>query len=201
MSGIAVRFRMTVWFPVTRNNIPPGSPAEWVLRVVPFPKSRRVIMSRSWLWCLSRIGLALVAAYGCADSPTEPRSPRNAAPPPGVALTVDEALVTIDGSAGVNFSSGVAVFSGTAVCGFGSVELTVTLSQSQKIRRVTTVVRASDAVTPIDDCTTKRFWSVALTPESGGFTPGEATASVKTSGQYIVPTETTALVKLYWARK
>jgi hypothetical protein len=108
--------------------------------------------------------------------------------------------VTLDGSAGVNPSTGVAVVSGTLSCASpASVTLNVALSQSQKLRRVTTVVQASDAITI--DCTSKHFWSIALTSASGGFQAGEASASVTTDGTVGLPLQTSAGVKLYWARK
>ena len=148
-----------------------------------------------------RTGLALVALSGCTESPVGPAfGPQTLALNPEVVPLAIESAVTLDGSAGVSPSSGVAVISGTLSCATpAAVTLNVALSQSQKLRRVTTVVEASDAMTI--DCTGKHYWSIALTSASGGFQAGEATASVTTDGTVGLPVQTSAGVRLYWARK
>jgi hypothetical protein len=148
-----------------------------------------------------RTGLALVALSGCTESPVGPAfGPQTLALNPDVVPVAIESAVTLDGSAGVNPITGVAVVSGTLSCASpASVTLNVALSQSQKLRRVTTVVQASDAITI--DCTSKHFWSIALTSASGGFQAGEGAASVATDGTVGLPQQTSAGVKLYWARK
>jgi hypothetical protein len=150
---------------------------------------------------LVRTGLALVALSGCTESPVGPAfGPQTLALNPDVVPVAIESAVTLDGSAGVNPNTGVAVVSGTLSCASpATVTLYVGLSQSQKLRRVTTVVQSSDAITI--DCTSKEFWSIALTSPSGGFQAGEAAASVATDGSVGLPAQTSASVKLYWARK
>ena len=149
---------------------------------------------------LARIGLVLVAVSGCADSPTGPaRAPRIQEVHSDLTTSAGT-TVTLDGTVGVNPTNGIAVVSGTLTCETpASVDLTVKLSQAQKLRRVSTVVEATDITTIA--CTGNHFWSVALTPASGGFKAGDAAASVKTGAVAPPPVEATALVKLYWARK
>ena len=148
-----------------------------------------------------RTGLALVALSGCTESPVGPAfGPQTLALNPDAVPVAIESAVTLDGSAGVNPNTGVAVVSGTVSCASpATVTLNVALSQSQKLRRVTTVVQGSDAFTIY--CESKRVWSMALTAPSGGFQAGDATATVTTDGSGGLPVETSAGVKLYWARK
>jgi spore coat protein U-like protein len=148
-----------------------------------------------------RTGLAIVALSGCTESPVGPAfGPQMLVANPDVVPVAIESAVAVDGSAGVNPSSGVAVVSGTLSCASAaSVTLNVALSQSQKLRRVTSVVEATDAITI--DCTGKHFWSVALTAVSGGFQAGDAGAVVTTDGSVGLPLQTSAGVKLYWARR
>jgi len=149
-----------------------------------------------------RTGLALVALSGCTESPVGPAfGPQRLAANPDVVPVAIESALTLDGSAGVNPATGVAVVSGTMICATAAnVTLGLKLSQSQKLRRVTTVVEAADFST-VGCADTKRFWSVALRPLSGGFQAGDATLSVTTDGSGGLPLETSAPVKLYWGRK
>ena len=158
-------------------------------------------MSRVPPRCLPRIGLMLFALWGCTESPVSPAlRAETVVASADVGTSTTTSGVTLDGSDGVNPNTGVAVVSGTLSCATpASVTLNVGLSQSQKLRRVTTVVEASDAITI--DCTGKHFWSVAVTATSGGFQAGEARASVATDGAVGLPLQTSSSVKLYWARK
>src|SRR5215207_3218404 len=110
--------------------------------------------------------------------------------------------IAVDVSVTVNPTTAIAVVSGTMTCGApGQVGLEVTLSQKQKVGRVSAVVEATDVTTI--DCSGTRYWSVALAPASGGFVTGSATASARTVSvpPSFAPATSSSAVRLYWGRR
>jgi hypothetical protein len=110
--------------------------------------------------------------------------------------------LTISNSSIVSSKTGVAVVSGSVTCSAPTpVQLSVDLSQLQKLKRATVTLEASDVTTVA--CAGTTFWSIALTPASGGFEAGDATAIVKTINVApgVNPSVATASVNLSWQKK
>jgi hypothetical protein len=95
--------------------------------------------------------------------------------------------------------AGKAAVSGTISCSVpGMVTLDVSLSQTIKTTgRFTTIVQASGQTTV--SCSGTSSWSLPLTPATGKFESGNATATVKTSTIPIgfLPATTTGTIKLF----
>ena len=110
--------------------------------------------------------------------------------------------LTIAASGAVNPNTGVATVSGTLTCSApASVELQVGLSQQQKTKRVPAVGQATDVM--VVNCTSSKAWSIALTPPSGAFQTGTASATAATvnTPKVIAPASAAATVKLFWGKK
>ena len=91
--------------------------------------------------------------------------------------------LTLDPNASVNVKTGVAIVTGTIKCSATTaVAFDVTMSQTQKTTgRFTEIVQAQGNVSVPACGTTLSSWSVALTPASGKFEPGAATATASTA--------------------
>jgi hypothetical protein len=110
--------------------------------------------------------------------------------------------LSIDGSAAVNPSTGVATVSGTISCP-ESISLTihVALSEAQKAGRVNTTVSAADDVTLT--CNGKKAWSIALTPAVGAFQTGTGTVKASTTNRpvYVTAASASGSVKMFWGHQ
>ena len=114
--------------------------------------------------------------------------------------------VTIGPNIAVNAKTGTATVTGTVKCSAPvGVLLNPSLSQTQKTKgKFSTIVQASASSLPVACGTANSAvsWSIPLTPPSGAFEPGAATATVSGSANssgWITPTVTTT-VKLFQAK-
>lgn len=95
--------------------------------------------------------------------------------------------------------TGVMTLGGTISCTSpGTFPLNVSVSQTQKTTgKFTTIVQAAAPVTAY--CNGTSSWTVALTPQTGGFENGSATATVETTSVPVgfLPASTTSSIKVY----
>jgi hypothetical protein len=110
--------------------------------------------------------------------------------------------LTIDASAAVNPSTGVAVVTGTISCPDAiSLTIHVALSEAQKAGRVNTTVSAADDVTLT--CNGKKAWSVALTPTVGAFQTGTGAVTANTTNRpvYVNAASASGSVRMFWGHQ
>lgn len=109
--------------------------------------------------------------------------------------------VAISPNVAVNAKTGVATVTGTISCpGYSYSPLRVTLNQTQKTRGKFTTIIQAQADLPAVTCTSApSSWSATLTPATGQFASGTATASasVTSSPGGYVPGNVTSPVKLF----
>ena len=113
------------------------------------------------------------------------------------------ATITNNETVPVDPTTGLVFVAGTIKCSTDDTfDLAVEISQEQKVRRTTEVVKASGKVTVNCSKTTARPWGIALAPSSGEFTNGNAVVTTKTdAAPWVIPATVSNPVKLYWARK
>jgi hypothetical protein len=137
---------------------------------------------------------------------TEATDQRYVARPQGSSCDVgafefnDYAKVTlVPGPNAAVSKTGVMTLGGTISCTSpGTFPLNVSVSQTQKTTgKFTTIVQAAAPVTAY--CNGTSSWSVALTPQTGGFENGAATATVETTSVPVgfLPASTTSSIKVY----
>lgn len=150
---------------------------------------------------LGKTSAAIDAATNCTVTDDQ----RQVARPQGAACDIGAyefndyvtLSLTINGGGIVYSTTGVAVVSGSIKCSSPvPVQLSVDLSQPQKVKHGTVTLEASDVATV--ECAGTTLWSIALTPATGGFEAGSATALVETIdvGPGVKPSTATASVKL-----
>jgi hypothetical protein len=112
----------------------------------------------------------------------------------------------VNGTAAVDPRTGAATVTGTIQClDAVSIVARVTLTQDQKAKRVPTVVSAN-TLTTIACAVPGGTWSVTLSPSSGAFENGKASASIEMLPPeeplpWITPVAASAKLTLGWAKK
>lgn len=111
--------------------------------------------------------------------------------------------LTIDPSGTTNQKTGVAVVSGTQACSFQSqLTLRVTVTQSQRVRKVSTQVTGSADV--IVNCDAAQVWGAAVQPATGAFnnSPANVTVQVIAHPAWVAPATANApSVIMAWSRR
>jgi len=106
--------------------------------------------------------------------------------------------LTIDANA-VTTQNGVATVTGTVMCSRtgDQFDVAVDLQQQQKVGKNTTLVRGS-ASTGITCATSAQPWSAAVTPTTGAFVTGSASATSSTNNvpAWVTPSTVSRVVKL-----
>jgi hypothetical protein len=112
--------------------------------------------------------------------------------------------LTIDQNAQADPRTGAAVVRGTVHCSRDETfELTVGVTQDQRVKRVPVVAQATTTI-PMVCGATARPWIASLSPFSGlAFVNGAALATAHTAinAKGVVPSSTSSEVKLFWNQK
>ena len=144
---------------------------------------------------------ALNAGVSCSVTVDQRYVPRGTSCDIGAFEFTDFTVVTltIDANAFAGAANGAATVTGTVRCSragdqFGVV---VALDQQQKVGKATTVVRGSGA-TGVSCTTSVQPWSAVVTPASGEFVVGAASAAANTNNvpAWVAPSAASKAVKL-----
>ena len=161
----------------------------------------------TWTHALPKGSPAIDAATDC-DTDTDQRyvsRPQGAACDIG-AYEFDSYVQptnSINRTTSVDPNTGAAVVTGTLTCPVpGLFDLTVSLTQDQKTRRVEDQVVSSDHV--LVDCDGSQRWGIVLSPASGAFRNGSGFATAESApdyADYILGSQAQGTVKMYWGHK
>ena len=112
--------------------------------------------------------------------------------------------LTIDANAATGTPNGSATVTGTVKCSRAGDEfdLAVDLEQQQKVGKITTVIRGSGS-TAVTCTTSAQPWSAVVTPATGGFVAGSASAAASTNDvpAWVTPSVASKAVKLVRPRR